>query len=219
MLVEAFLTDNVQQHGPELKLINPHHDSRLAAKFASKRTLLDYLHNPTRDFTVQFVGSHWWHSEGLYRELDRPFYDGPTCAFDARLERLGLKERYQFSNCAMGYIPISNTANRPFTQRQIKYLHSKKLEEYRVMGTKCVFALGQTVLTFHLFGTGIRFDKFSSAINNGKITLSCGLDVVPMPHPGALGVMNYLRERQGTLHQRAQDVAFMRLIEHAGVIS
>jgi uracil-DNA glycosylase len=215
-LIQDFLADDVQNHTPQLKLINPHHDPLLAPRFESKKTCLDYLHNLARDSTIQFVGSHWWHSAGLYKEHNKPFASEPTCAFDARLKRLQLKEQYQFSNCAMGYIPESEGANKAFTKSQIEYLRPKKFDEYRVMGTKIVFALGATVLDFHLYGTGFRFTRHSEAVSHSRIALPCGLIVVPMPHPGALGVMNYLREMgQKTLNQKAQDAAFMDLVGRA----
>jgi hypothetical protein len=215
-LLQEFLSDDVQHHTPELNLINPHRDQHLAGKFASKKAQLDYLHDLSRDFTIQFVGSHWWHSAGLYEEINKPFSDGLTCPFDARVERLELKRQYQFSNCAMGYIPRSESANKAFTKAQIKYLRPKKFAEYRVMGTKIVFALGQTALNFHLFDIGLRFNRHSEAITHGRITLPCGLTVIPMPHPGALGVMNYLRSiGQGRLAQDAQDAAFVSLLRKA----
>jgi uracil-DNA glycosylase len=213
-LVQDFVGDDVQRHSPRLNLINPHHDPLLARRFASKKTKLDYLHDLSRDSTIQFVGSHWWHSGGLYKETEKPFSDEPTCPFDARLKRLQLKEKYQFSNCAMGYIPRSETANKAFTTPQIKYLRPKKFDEYRVMGTQIVFALGQTVLDFHLYGTSVRFTRHCQAIKHGKLTLPCGLIVIPMPHPGALGVMNYLRSiGSGNLKQEAQDAVFIDLVK------
>lgn len=198
---------------PGLNLINPHHDRSLAKRFGIKRAQLDYLHNLDRDFSVQFVGSHWWHSAGLYKETDKPFAEQPTCAFDERLERLQLKNQYQWSNCAMGYIPRSESANTAFTKDQIRYLRPKKFLEYRAMGTKIVFALGQTVLDFHLYDTGLRFNRFADAVKHGRLSLPCGLSVIPMPHPGALGVMNYLRGMGApTLSKDAQDEAFKNLV-------
>jgi hypothetical protein len=218
-LVESFWADAVQHHSPSLQLINPHHDPLLAPLFVDKKHQLDYLYNPDRSFAIQLVGSHWWHSEGLHqiaRKGGNLQDDGlDTCPFDGRLRRLNLKASYQFSNCAMGYIPVSKTANKPFTTDQIDYMRPKKLEEYRSMGTKMVFALGKTVLDFHLRGTGIWFGSFAEAVNNGCISLPCGLVIVPMPHPGALGIMTYLRMMGRPCDRHAQDAAFIELIDNA----
>ena len=79
-LVEIFLGDLVQSHSPELMLINPHHDPELAPLFRDQIAQLDWLHNSARDYSMQFVGSHWWHSERLYKDAARKkiFSDGST---------------------------------------------------------------------------------------------------------------------------------------------
>jgi hypothetical protein len=212
-LLDEFLLDDVQNHTPALGLINPHFDPLLTKLFESKRQQFDYLHNRDREFTIQFVGSHWWHSDGLYREIDKLFMEGSTCAFDARIARLKLKDEYQFSNCAMGYIPRSKSANMSFTRSQIAYLRPKKFREYQTMGTKIVFALGKTVLDFHLLDTGFRFSRHADAVKHGRITLPCGLSVIPMPHPGALGIMNYLSAMGArNLSVEMQDRTFRDLV-------
>jgi hypothetical protein len=213
-LVSEFRADNVHRHSRHLRLHNPHYDPRIEQLILDKRSKLDWLHN-SRDFTVQFVGSHWWNLRGLYDSATVTASGGrpKPSPFDPRLERLGISRRFQLSNCALGYIPDIERATGWFTRYQIEYLRPRKFEEYRTMGTRVVFAMGSPSLKFHVHGTGKHITRFADVVDGAPIEVDDGLVVIPVPHPGAQGILNYLRARKKErLDVRAQDAEFRRLV-------
>jgi hypothetical protein len=221
-LVSEFVADNVQNHGPHLRLHNPHFDERIKHPLANDRKMVDWLHDSTiKVFDVQFIGSHYSNLNWLVDEEDRIKKGRPTkvCPFDARLSRLGIKARFRLGNCALGYIPDLKGTTGYFSRQQIEYLRPKKILEYTTSGTKAVFTLGWPSLDFHLYGTGCAISKFADAVDVAPISLANGLLVIPLPHPGPQGIMNYLRWRKkadlrekADLSEKAQDVAFRQLV-------
>jgi hypothetical protein len=227
-LVSAFEADNVQNHSPRLGLHNPHFDARIKHPSVNGRNMLDWQHDSiVKDFCVQFIGSHYSNLTWLVEEENRIINGRPTgeSTFDARLQRLGIKSRFRLGNCALGYLPDLEGTTGYFTPDQIKYLQPKKMGEYATSGTKVVFTLGAPSLHFHLYGTGRTILKFADAVDAGKICLSNGLLVIPLPHPGPQGIMNYLRwsKAVATLiangaspdrSEKAQDADFRRLVNN-----
>lgn len=113
----------------------------------------------------------------------------------------------------MGYIPDMNRATGPFTGEQIEYLRPRKFEEYRTMGTRTVFAMGAPSLNFHVYGTGEKITAFAEAVDGEPIDLGDGFLIIPLPHPGGQGILNYLRARNKTsLNAGAQDSVFRELV-------